>query len=159
MADAALHFSFPIRMPDAAWQRHRAVMPEHVAVQRVERGVVYVGSENAFAQIIEDNHASDTTEPTKGFLVQFCPGLRTGPKHQQANRLAAVAQSQHKQSCAPILAALRIADHRAVAVIDLRLFAGRGLDHGAGFRGLAALQPGDKPPDALVAGGEAAGIH
>lgn len=44
-------------------------MPEHVAIQGIEYGVVYVRSENAFAQIIEDNHASDTTEPAKGFLV------------------------------------------------------------------------------------------
>ena len=134
MADAALDFSFPIRMPDPAGQRHSAIVPEHVAVERVERGIVDVGRENAFAQIIEDNHASDTTQPAKGLLVQFGPGLRTGVEHQQANRLAAVAQSQHEQSRAPILAALRIADHRAVAVIDLRFFAGRGLDHGAGFR-------------------------
>jgi hypothetical protein len=51
-------------------------MPEHVAVKGIECGVVYVRGENAFAQVIEDNHASDATEPAKGFLVQLCLGLR-----------------------------------------------------------------------------------
>ena len=77
VSDTALDFSFPIRMPDPAWQGHRAVMPEHVAVQGIECGVVYVRGENAFAQIIEDNHASNTAEPAKGFLMQLSPGLRT----------------------------------------------------------------------------------
>jgi hypothetical protein len=134
-------------------------VPEHVAVQRIERGVVYIGSQNAFALIIEDNHASDTTQATEGFLVQFCPSLRTGPKHQQTNRLPAVPQSEDEQSCSTILAALRIADHRALAVIDLRLFSGQSLDHGTCFRVLASVQFGDKTPDALVAAGEAAGVH
>ena len=66
--------------------------------------------------------------------MQFGPDLRTGAEHQQANRLAAVTESQHEQPRAPVLAAVRVADHRAGAVIDLRLFAGRGLDHRAGFR-------------------------
>ena len=69
MPDASFHFSLAIRIGDPAGQRDDVVVPEHVAVQRVERGVIYVGSENSFAQIIEDNHASDTTQPTKGFLV------------------------------------------------------------------------------------------
>src|ERR1700722_18781800 len=114
----ALDFSFPIRMADPAREGHGTVMPEHVAVKRIECGVVYVRGENAFAQIVEDNHASDATKPAKSFLVQLGPCLRTGPEHQQANRLAAITQSQHKQSCAPILAALRIANHLAVAIID-----------------------------------------
>src|ERR1017187_3461845 len=75
--DSALDLSLPVRMPNPAWQGYRAVMPEHIAIQRIECGVVYIRGENAFAQIIEDNHASDTTEPAKGFLVQLCPCLRT----------------------------------------------------------------------------------
>src|ERR1700733_236729 len=40
MSDAAFDFSFPIRMPHPARQRHGAVMPEHVAVKGIECGVV-----------------------------------------------------------------------------------------------------------------------
>jgi hypothetical protein len=60
-------------------------MPERVAIQGIECRVVYVWGENAFAQVIEDNHASDTTEPAKRLLVQLCPCLRTLTEHQQAN--------------------------------------------------------------------------
>ena len=72
--------------------------------------------------------------------MQFGPDLRTGPEHQQANRLAAVTERQHEQPRAPVLAAVRIADHGAGAVIDLGFFAGRGFDDGAGFRRLASAQ-------------------
>jgi hypothetical protein len=75
--DTALDFSFPIWMSDPARQGHSPVMPKHVAIQGIECGVVYVGSENAFAQIVEDNHTSDTAEPAKGFLMQLSPCLRT----------------------------------------------------------------------------------
>ncbi len=85
MPNTTFHFSLSIRMTDATWQRHSAVVPEHVAIQRVERGVVYVGSENSFAQIIEDNYASDATQPAKCLFVQFGPRLRAGSKDQQAN--------------------------------------------------------------------------
>ena len=75
--DSALDLSLPVRMPDPAWQGYRTVVPEHVAIQRIECGVVYVRRENAFAQIIEHNHTSDTTEPAKSFFMQLSPCLRT----------------------------------------------------------------------------------
>ena len=97
-------------------------------------------------------------QPAEGLLVQFGPGLRTGAEDQQANRFAAVAERQHEQPRAPVLAAVRIAHHRAGAVIDLRLFAGRGLDHRAGFRRLLAAQLADEALDALIAAGEAVDV-
>ena len=133
VADTGLDFPFPIRIADTAGQGDGAVMREHVAIQGIERGIVDVGGEDAFAQIVEHHHARGAAEPAKGLLMQLSPGLRTGAEHQQANRLAAIAQSQHEQPCAPVLAAVRIAHHRPFAVIDLGLFAGRGLDDGASF--------------------------
>ena len=94
-------------------------------------------------------------QPAKGLLVQLGPDLRAGSEHQQAHRLAAVAERQHEQPRAAVLAAVRVAHHRAVAVIDLRLLAGRGLDHRAGFRRLAAAQLAHEALDALIAAGEA----
>ena len=55
-------------------------------------------------------------------------------KTSRRTRLAAVAQRQHEQPRAPVLAGVRIAHHRAGAVIDLRFFAGCGLDDRACFR-------------------------
>ena len=91
--------------------------------------------------------------------MQFGPDLRTGVEHQQANRLATVAQRQHEQPRALVLPTVRVTDHGACAVIDLGLFAGRGLDHRASFWQLVWMQLGDEATDALVAGGETAGVH
>ena len=91
--------------------------------------------------------------------MQLGPGLRTGAEHQQPNRLAAITESQHEQARAPVFASVRVADHRAGAVIDLSLFAGCGLDHRASLRRLARMQLGNEAPDTLIASGETVGIH
>jgi hypothetical protein len=49
--------------------------------------------------------------------MQLSPGLRAGAEHQQPNRLAAITESQNKQARAPVLTSVRVADHRAGAVI------------------------------------------
>ena len=158
MADARFHLPFSIRIADAARHRDRAVVRQHVPVQRIERGIVDVRGEHALAQVVEDHDPRGSAQPAKGLLVQLGPDVRTGVEDQQADRLAAVAQRQHEQARAPVLAAVRIADHRAGAVVDLGLFAGGGLDHRAGFRRLAAAELADESPDALIAAGEAADV-
>src|ERR1035438_2244755 len=76
----------------------------------------------------------------KACSMQLGPGLRAGLEHQKADRLAAVAEGQHEQAHAAILAAVRIADHGAGAVINLGLLTDPSLDHRAGFLGRAADQ-------------------
>ena len=69
--------------------------------------------------------------------MQFGPGARAGVEGEQANGLAAVAEREHEQARAPVAAGVRIADHRAAAVVDLRLLAGwRDDDRTAGLRSL-----------------------
>src|ERR1700747_72024 len=60
----------------------------------------------------------------------------------------------HEQPGAPILAALWIAHHGAGAVINLRLLAGRGDDHNAGFGGLRSTPLAHEALHALVAAGK-----
>jgi len=83
----------------------------------------------------------------KRFLVELGPDARAGLEDQQADRLAAVAQRQHEQAHAPVLAVGRIADHRTAAVVHLGLFARSGDDHGAGFR---RLRPADQTIFCLI---------
>ena len=128
VADARFDLALAVWIAHAAWQRDCAVVLQHVAVQRIERGIVDVGREHAFAQIIEHDHASGPAEPAESFFMQFGPDLRTGTEHQQANRLAAVAQRQDEQPRAPILASVRSRAPSGRAVIDLRFFARRGFD-------------------------------
>ena len=70
-------------------------------------------------------------EPTKRALVELGPDLRARLPHQQPHRFARVAERQDEEPRAPVLARLRIAHHRPVAVIDLAFLAGRRGDDDA----------------------------
>ena len=94
-------------------------------------------------------------QPAEGFLVQFGPDARTGTEDQQANGLAAVAQRQHEQPVRRYLPRLRIAHHRTGAVIDLRFFAGRGVDDRPRLPAAGSAQLANEALDALIAAAEA----
>ena len=119
MAHAALDVPLAIGVLHPAGHRDHAVVPQHVRVHRVERGIVDIGLEHALAEVVEHHHARAATQPTEGLLMQLGPSLRAGLEHQEADRLAAVAESQHEQAHAAVLAAVRVAHHGAGAVIDL----------------------------------------
>ncbi len=129
--DAGFDFPFAIGIADATRQRDHAVMGEHVAVQRIERRVVDVRGEDAFLEIVEDDDADGAAQAAKRALVQLGPHLRARVPHQKPDRFARVAERQDKEARAPVLAGLRMPDHRAVAVIDLAFLAGRRGDHDA----------------------------
>ena len=132
---------------------------EHVAVQRIDGGIVDVWLEHPLAQIVEHHDPRDPAQSAKGLLMQLRPRLRTGPEYQQANRLAAVAESQHEEPGAPVFAGLRVADHRAGAVVDLKFFAGGGFDYHARFRRAFSTELADESLDGLISAGEAVDIH
>src|SRR6185503_7664536 len=94
------------------------------------------------------------TQSTKGFLVQLGPDARTRTKRQQAYRLAAISQRHHEQTCASILAALRVAHHGTATVIDLRFLSRSGDDHGSRFDQLGSTQLADKALDRPIAPAE-----
>ena len=87
--------------------------------------------------------------------MEFGPDVAAGAEAKQTHGLAAVSQRHDEQPGAAILAAEWIAHHGTGAVIHLRLFAGSGLDHHAGGRGLGAAQLLDEALDAGIAAGEA----
>ena len=149
-----LDFSFAIWIFDPARQSDHAVVRQHVAIEWIQSGIVDVGDEHAFAQVVEHHDAGTATQSAKGFLVQLGPDARAGAEGQQAYRLAAVAERQHEQSCASIFAGLRIADHRAGAVIDLGFFSGRGDDHRARLRCLVSAELANEALDGLIAAAE-----
>ena len=77
--------------------------------------------------------------------MEFGPDARTGLKRQKTYRLAAIAQGQHEEPRASIFSRPLIADHGAfVPVIDLRFFARRRADHGAGLGRRVSAQPANK---------------
>ena len=72
--------------------------------------------------------------------MELSPGACTRSPRQKAYSFAAVAEGQHEQPCAAILAALWIAHHRTAAVVDLRLFSWCGEDDAGCFRTLRSAK-------------------
>src|SRR5215813_15210638 len=154
MTDTGFNFSFAIGILDPTRQGHGPIVGEHVAIEWVQAGIVDVGDEHAFLQVVEDDEARTATQSTEGLLVQLGPDARTGTKRQQAYRLSAVTECHHEQPCASILTALRVADHWAGTVIDLRLFSRSGDDHGSCCDRLVSAQLANKAFDRSIASAE-----
>jgi hypothetical protein len=60
MTDAPFHLPLAIRVGHSAGQRDGLVVPQYVAVQRVDGGIVDVGDEHALAQIVEHDGPGHT---------------------------------------------------------------------------------------------------
>src|SRR6266567_3441571 len=128
MADAGLYLALPVRIPDTARHGDGAVVGQHVPIERIQSGVVNIGLEYSFFQVVGNHDSGRATQPPEGLLVQFSPDARAGLEAEKPDALAAEAQRQHEETCAPVLAGLRIADHGAGTVIDLRLLTRGGFD-------------------------------
>ena len=149
-----LDLALPIGVADAARQRDDAVVGEHVAVERIERGVVDVRGEDAFPQIVEDDDAHGAAQPTEGPLVELGPDTGARAPHQEPDGLARVAQGEDEEPGAAVLAGVGMTDHRAFAVIDLALFAGGGGDDHAGLARRPVSELRDEAAHTRVAAGE-----
>jgi hypothetical protein len=65
VADAGFDLALAIGIAHAARQRDDAVVGEHVAIERIERGIVDVRREHAFAQVVEDDDLDRAAQATK----------------------------------------------------------------------------------------------
>ena len=155
VADAGLHLALAVRIADPARQRDGPVVLEHVAVQRVDRRVVDIGLEHALAEVVEHDHAHRAAQPTESLLVQLRPDPTRRAEHQQSDRLAAVAEGEHEEARPTVLLGLRMADHRPLAVVDLRLLARSRLDNHPLLGRARASELSDEPLHARVLRGEA----
>ena len=100
-------------------------MREHVAIEWIERRIVEVRCEDAFFQVVEDDHGGGPTQPPKRALVELTPDRRARLPREQPRRLPRVREREEKQARAAVLPRLGAAHHRPVAVIDLSFLAGR----------------------------------
>src|SRR3989454_163583 len=85
MADGRLHLAFAVGIADATGQRDDAVVRQHVAVERIEGGVVDVRREHALAKIVEDDDLHGAAEAAETLLVQLAPAARARGEGQQAD--------------------------------------------------------------------------
>ena len=134
-------------------------MRQHVAVQRIDGGVVDIRLEYAFAQVVENDHATNSAEPAKCFLVQLGPDAGAGSEREQTDAFAAVAEGQHEQPGASVLPTPWVTHHWPVAIINLRFFAGCRLDHDTGFRRTLSAELPDEALDALIVPRETVLVH
>ena len=128
MVDAALDFSFSIRIAHFARKCRNAVVRQNVAIQGIQARIVEVRRQHSLAKIVQDHDPRRTTKPAKCLLVKLGPHPRTGSEHKQPNRFPAATKRHYKQPRATILAAIGIAHHRTRAVINLALLTGFRLD-------------------------------
>ena len=128
VADARFDLALTVGIPHPTRQPDDAVVRQDITIEGIERRLIDVGREHALFEIVEDDDAGRSTEPTKRALVQFGPDLRARLPDQQPHGFARVAQRQDEEPGAPIFARLRMTDHRPVAVVDLGLVARRGRD-------------------------------
>ena len=154
VANARFDFAFAIRIAHATWEADDPIVREHVAIDGIERRVVDVRREHAFFEIVEDDEARRAAQPAKRPLVELGPRLRARVPDEQAHRFARVAERQDEEPHASVLGRLRMTDHRAVAVVDLRFFTRCRRDDDARFDGRAAAQLADEATDAGVASGD-----
>lgn len=131
--------------------RHNARAPRR---KPVELGLVQVGRDDAFLEIVEHDIADDTAEIPKSLFVELCPGLLARLPDHPPEAAPRVAQRHHKQARSAVATALWITGQRAFAIIDLRFLA-RGKLETVKLFGIDVAQGAHKTLDALVAGSEA----
>src|SRR5438552_1437963 len=154
VADPRLDLPLAIGIPDPARQRGDAVVGEHVAIEGIERRLVDVGAQHALAEVVEDDDGRRPAEPRECPFVELCPDAAARLPREQADALAAVAEREEEEPRAPVLPRRGVADHGAVAVVDLAFLARRRLDDGVRLGGRGAAELAGEAPDARVAGGE-----
>jgi hypothetical protein len=91
VSDSGLDFAFAIGILDAAGESDCAVVRQHVAIEWIQRGIVDVGDEHAFAEIVEDDDARTAPETTKSFLMQLGPDASAGAERKETNRFPTAA--------------------------------------------------------------------
>jgi hypothetical protein len=74
--DARLDLTLAVRIPYPTGQRHGPVVSQQVSIEWVQRGIVDVRCDDAFAQVIEDDHADRAAQTPEGTLVKLGPDSR-----------------------------------------------------------------------------------
>jgi hypothetical protein len=104
--------------------------------------------------LVEDDDPDGTAEAPKGLFVQLGPPPGAGLEGQESDALTAVAEGEDEQARAAVLAGDGMPHHRALAVVDLAFFAGRGDDDRVRVRRALAAELAHEAAHTGVAAGE-----
>ena len=69
VSHARLHFAFAIGVAHPAGQGHSTVVGQHITVEGIERGFVEIGSQYAFAQIVQHHHPCGSAQTAEGAFM------------------------------------------------------------------------------------------
>src|SRR5215213_9956720 len=69
MAHSSFHFAFAIRISHSARHGYHAVVSQYITVEWIECGVVDVGGEHSFTQIVEHDDPHTAAEPAERCLM------------------------------------------------------------------------------------------
>ena len=154
MPNCVLNSAFAIGIPYAGGVTHHVVVLECGGVNGVELGLVDVGLEYAFLEVVQHHVSARPTEVAPCLLMQPGPGFLAGLPDHATKAAPRVAQRCHEQAGFTVADGTQHAGGCALAVVDLHLLAGRKLQAVELF-GLAVTQLGGKSLNGVVGAREA----
>jgi hypothetical protein len=124
VADRVLHRPLAIGVAHPRRVGHHLVVGQRGRIHRVERGLVQVGLEHAFLEVVQHDVAGGAAEVAPGLLVKLSPDLLAGLPHHPPEAAPRVAQRGHEQARLAVSVGARHPGGRAFAVVHLHLLAG-----------------------------------
>jgi hypothetical protein len=125
VANGMLHRALAVGVSHPRRVGHHAVVRQGRGVHRVEIGLVQVGLEDAFLQIVQHHVLGAAAEVPQGLLVQLGPDLLAGLPHHAPEAGTGVPQGGHEQAGLAVPVAAGHAGGSALAVVHLHLLAGQ----------------------------------
>ena len=128
-------------------------MGQRGGVHRVELGLVQIGLDYPFLEVVEHHVLAGTAKVAPGLLVQPGPSLLAGLPYHAAKAAPGVTQRHHEQAWFAVPGGAQHTGGRALAVVHLRLLR-RGELQSVELLGCALAQATGKSLDAVVGAGE-----
>ena len=154
VADGMLHRALAIGVTHPRRVGHHGVVRQGGGVHRVEIGLVQVGLQDAFLEVVQHHVLRAAAKVAKGLLVQLGPDLLAGLPDHAPEAGARVAQRGHEQPRFAIPIAAGHAGGRPLAVVHLHLLAGQKAQ-AVELLGLLVPEPRTETLDRVVLAGKA----
>ena len=121
--NGVLYRALAVGVTHACWVGHHTIVFQGGGVYRVELGLIEVGLEHTFLEIVQDHVLWTTAKVAKRALVQLGPDLLAGLPDHATETGPRVAQRGHKQARLAVTLAAGHQGRCALAVVHLHLLA------------------------------------
>ena len=154
VANGVLHRALAVGVAHPCRVGHHGVVRQGGGVDLVEFGLVQVGFDDAFLEVVQHHVLRAATKVAKGPLVQLGPDLVAGLPDHVPETGARVAQRGHEQAGFAVALAAGHAGGRPLSVVHLHLLAWQEAQ-AVELLGLLVAQLGAEPFDRVVLPGKA----